>query len=246
MPSVSPWLTIIEISQNNFIVETVSLTMRISENHNFKMKISLLTLLLLFSVFLTNAQKTIDEKVWSLWDSTTIARANTAADADYMTSEEKLVILITNLVRTDGLLFSQTFLNTYLEGEEKNKYSKSLYRDLKPVKNLPLLYPEKDLYKVAEGHAIKTGKSGQLGHQGFDTRFKPLMKKYNAVAENCAYGYDKAIDIAIQLLIDKDVKDLGHRVNMLSKEYNSIGVSIQPHKSYRYNCVMDFGKADEP
>jgi len=29
---------------------------------------------------------------------------------------------------------------------------------------------------------------------------------------------------------------------MLNPEMNSIGVSIQPHKGYRYNCVMDFGK----
>jgi uncharacterized protein YkwD len=201
----------------------------------------LLLLLILFPVFHVSAQKRIDDKIWSQWDSTTIAKANTAADADYMTSEEKLVILITNLARINGQLFSETFLNSYLEGEEKDKYSKSLYKDLKPVKNLPLLHPENDLYKIAEGHAIKSGKSGKLGHQGFDARFKPVMKKYNRVGENCAYGFDTAFDIALQLLIDKDVKDLGHRVNMLSKDFDSIGVSIQPHKTYRYNCVMDFG-----
>jgi uncharacterized protein YkwD len=206
------------------------------------MKQFILVLLILLCGLILNAQKTIDEKVWARWDSLTIAKANTALDADYMTSEEKLVILITNLARTDGLLFSETFLTTFMEGEEKNKYTKSLFKDLKNVKGLSLLYPEEDLYKIAEGHAIKSGKSGHTGHQGFDARFKPVMKKYNSVAENCAYGYDQAIDIVIRLLIDKDIKDLGHRVNMLSPEFNSIGVSIQAHKTYRFNCVMDFGR----
>lgn len=198
-------------------------------------------LLLAFSFALIQAQVYVDEKIWIRWDSLVISKANTAINTDYLTSEEKLVILVTNLARTDGVLFCETFLNTYLEGKKPNKYTKSLYKDLKKIKGLPLLYPEKDLFEVAKGHAIKSGKSGHVGHQGFEARFKPLMKKYNAVAENCAYGYESAIDIALQLLVDEDIPDLGHRVNMLSKEYNSIGVSIQPHKDYRFNCVMDFG-----
>jgi len=159
-----------------------------------------------------------------------------------MTSEEKLIILITNLARTDGDLFSETFLAAYLEGENKNSYTKSLYKDLKSINDLPMLFPEKDLFTVAKGHAEKSGKTGHVGHNGFESRFKPLMKKYNSVAENCAYGYDLAIDISIQLLIDQDVPKLGHRINMLSPDFNSVGVSIQPHKKYRFNCVMDFGR----
>ncbi len=206
------------------------------------MKKLVFTLFLVIPGVFLSAQKYVDKKVWNRWDSLIIANANTAVSADYLSTEEKLVILLTNLARTDGQLFSETFLDTYLVGEEKTKYTKSLYRDLKPVKNLPLLYPEKDLYSVAKGHAEKTGKNGQVGHQRFEARFKPLMKKYNSVAENCAYGYDKSIDIVIKLLIDEDISNLGHRVNMLSPDYDSIGVSIQPHKSYRYNCVMDFGR----
>lgn len=205
------------------------------------MKNLLLPILILVSYLCSYPQKTVDDSVWARWDSANIARANTAKDADYIGSQEKMAILLTNLARTDGILFTETFLNSYLQDEEQNKYSKSLIKDLKNVHGLPLLYPELDLYKVAEGHAIKSGKSGKLGHQGFDDRFKPLMQKYNSVAENCAYGYDQAIDIALQLLIDKDVPSLGHRHNMLNPEFNSIGVSIQPHKTYRFNCVMDFG-----
>ena len=209
------------------------------------MKKLLLPLLLLVSCLCSYSQKTVDERIWARWDPVSIDRVNTAINADYLSSQEKLTILLTNLARTDGILFTETFLNSFLQGEEKNKYSKSLIKDLKNVRGLPLLYPEMDLFKVAEGHAIKSGKSGNLGHQGFDARFKPLMQKYNAVAENCAYGYDQAIDIALQLLIDKDVPGLGHRHNMLNPKFNSIGVSIQPHKTYRFNCVMDFGSTEK-
>ena len=104
-----------------------------------------------------------------------------------------------------------------------------------------MFQPEKDLYKIALGHAKISGKNGTVGHQRFNERFKPVMKKYNRVAENCGYGYDDAVEIVLELLIDQGISSLGHRKNILNPIYNSIGVSIQDHKDYRTNCVMDFG-----
>ena len=179
---------------------------------------------------------------WDKWDAETLARANTAADIDYLTEEEKQVIMFTNLARIDGLRFTSSFLNSYLENKKSSRYSRSLIRDLRKVKNLQPLHPEQDLYEVALGHAIESGKTGHAGHRNFDKRFKPLLGKYNLVAENCAYGFDKAIDIVIQLLIDENVSNLGHRKNMLNPEFSSTGVSIQPHKTYKYNCVIGYGK----
>lgn len=183
-----------------------------------------------------------EDALLKLWDKDVIAKANTAKNADYLSSEEKKVILYTNLARLDGQHFAETFLTTYLQNAKPTSYTRSLYRDLKKVSNLPPLMPEKDLYLAANGHALKSGKRGTIGHQGFDARFKPLMGDYNAVAENCAYGYDRAIDIVVGLLIDEGIKNLGHRKNMLDPVYNSVGVSIENHKSYKYNCVMDFGR----
>jgi uncharacterized protein YkwD len=42
-------------------------------------------------------------------------------------------------------------------------------------------------------------------------------------------------------MIDEGVSDLGHRKNILDKEYTAAGVSIQPHKRYKVNAVMNFG-----
>ncbi len=180
--------------------------------------------------------------IWEQWDSITIAMANTAAGTDYYTEEEQLIILYTNLARTDGPLFTATFLKSYMKNKSPSKYTRSLFRDLKKVKGFQPLFPEPDLYKIALGHAITSGKSGHAGHRDFDKRFKPVLGRYNLVAENCAYGLEDAMSVVIELLIDENVKDLGHRKNILNPDFNSIGVSIQPHKKFNHNCVMGFGR----
>jgi|GEM_PF-84592 len=177
------------------------------------------------------------------WDTSVILLANTGADADYLSDDEKRVILLTNLARTNGSLFARTFLKRYLEMSETkpNNYTMSLYDDLMSVQGLPLLRPEKDLYNVARSHAIQSGKSGYAGHKGFNKRYKSLLEKYRTVGENCDYGNHSPLQIVMLLLIDEGIPDLGHRTNMLDENFNSIGVSIKPHKKYDYNCVMSFG-----
>jgi hypothetical protein len=44
----------------------------------------------------------------------------------------------------------------------------------------------------------------------------------------------------MDLLIDEGVPSLGHRI-ILFKPHTQIGVSIQPHKKYRWNAVLDLG-----
>jgi len=206
------------------------------------MKRILLILPLLLSLILTlNAQ---NNKIYKGWDTSVVAAANTAIDSEFLTEDEKKVILISNLARADGPLFAETLLKEYLilKGKKGNKYIKSLYKDLKKVHNLPMLVPRKDLYNVARDHATKSGKKGYKGHKGFKNRYTPVLKSY---MENIYYGLYTPDEIVLQLLIDEGVKDLGHRANLLSPKYNSIGVSIKPHKTYEYNCVQSFGYKPE-
>ena len=180
---------------------------------------------------------------WQAWDAEVVATLNTAAGTDYLNQEEKKVILFMNMARHNGPLFSETFLDAYIQENrlQNNSYIRSLRRDLKKTSELPLLLPEKDLTAIAQGHAVSTGKKGTTGHSGFKKRFEPLMgRPYLHVGENCSYGYERAIDIVISLLIDEGIDDLGHRKNMLAPDFNSIGVAIRAHKTYRVNCVMDF------
>lgn len=201
------------------------------------------TLLYVVILLTSHAQAQIPDE-FEGWNDTIIARAHTAIETDYLSEDEKKVILYANLARADGPLFARTFLTEYirLKELESTPYTRSLYTDLKKVKNLPMLIPEKDLYRGAREHAIWSGKKGYEGHKGFKSRFEPLMNKYMEVGENIYYGQYTPIEIVIQLLIDEGINDLGHRINLLSSTFNSIGVSIRPHKEFEYNCVMGFGR----
>lgn len=202
--------------------------------------------LVIWFTFFSSFHTIIEEKEkypFSKWDKETIANANTAKDVKYMTSDEKEVIFLCNLARTDGKLFSETYLKQYVDSMElqKNNYITSLYTRLKKVKKLPLLKPQEDLYNAAKAHVDDTGKKGSIGHQNVTSRFKKHAPRYEETAENCDYGSDKAIDIVMSLLIDEGVTDKGHRENILDKTMLSVGVSIGDHKKYDFTCVMDFG-----
>lgn len=208
------------------------------------------TLTIRFSLFLLLAlplSMEAQQDPWQYWDAGVIRKLNTGAGLDYLNEEEQKVILFMNMVRHDGPLFSETFLQAYIREYhvENSSNIRSLRRDLKKVSGLTPLLPEMDLTAVAQGHARSMGEKGRTGHDGFKERFGPLMgNPYLHVAENCSYGYERAIDIVISLLIDEGIKDLGHRKNILAPDFNSAGVALRPHKTYRVNCVMDFGARD--
>ena len=201
-----------------------------------------LFLLLLFSLgFSIYAQDT----VWDQWDPEVVRSLHTAAGIAYLTEEEQKVVLFMNMARFDGPLFASTFLDAYVEENsiENSSYLRSLYKDLKKTSGLPPFQVEEDLTAVAQGHADLSGRTGHVGHKNFAKRFAPLRgNPYTAWAENCSYGYKDAVDIVISLLIDEGVKGVGHRLNILNEGFNSVGVAIYPHKTYKTNCVMDFGQ----
>lgn len=184
-----------------------------------------------------------------VWTKEELESANTAKDVDYLTDDEKQVIMLCNLARLNGTKFAKTYLDKWLEGKTRNEYTKSLYEDLSKISNLPMLKPNEVLYSTAIKHAIDMGETGQQGHNSSDgTSFgKRLMKVYgpHLVGENCSYGIQDPQDMVIALLIDDGVKSLGHRKNILNEQFNEIGVSIKPHNSiYKYNSVLDFGCSD--
>ncbi len=185
----------------------------------------------------------LDANLLKQWSPNVIARANTAQNASYMTDEEKRVIFLCNLARIDGKKFAETFLKAHV-GNSSNSYITSLYYDLNKTKNLHVYVPYRKLFDAAQYHAKDMGGKGIIGHDSSNgTSFSKRLRGYakgGAIAENCSYGNSDAVGIVIQLLIDQDVPSLGHRKNILSKTYKSIGVAIAPHKKWQYNCVQDF------
>ena len=202
-------------------------------------------LFLLILLLPANAQNA----AWESWDPVLIRGLHTAEGIPYLTEEEQKVILFMNMARYDGALFAETFLEAYVQERkvENTSYLRSLQRDLKKSRDIPLLYPEEDLTAIARGHAERSGRTGHVGHRDINRRFEPVKgNPYMTLGENCSYGYRDAIDIVITLLIDEGIRDVGHRKNSLNPVFNSVGVAIWPHKGYGVNCVMDFGGKTPP
>jgi len=206
-------------------------------------------LLLIFTPLLSgNAQTTIKKTVVisplsefsTAWDDVKYQSCNTAATSNYMTEQEKNVIYILNLARTNPKLFCQTVVKKYPEYSlndevEATPYYKTLVATMNTMKPVNLLQPNTDCFKSAKCHAYNSGLNGYIGHE---RQGNCLAKQYYN-GECCDYSNDEAIDIVMSLLIDENVPSLGHR-NICFSPYNTIGVSIQPHKTWVHNAVLDF------
>jgi hypothetical protein len=174
------------------------------------------------------------------WNDPKYLQCNTAGKASYMSAKEKEIIYIINLLHTNPELFANTVVKKY-PGYSDQAYLykigeyKSLLKTLQKTKQIPLLYPDELCYASAQCHAYSSGRSGYIGH---DRKEGCRSKKYFN-GECCDYGHDEPLAIVMSLLVDEHVSSLGHRKICLGS-YKKIGVSIQPHKSYRYNAVLDF------
>jgi uncharacterized protein YkwD len=183
----------------------------------------------------------------SLWKQSTLDSANTAHHAIFLTPEEKKVYTLINLARLDGKAFIKNVLDPFVKENEtdQDEYLESLYVDLKALPRLKPLLPNEKLHHSAAHHAKDMGLNGKIGHESSDgtdlhTRIKRYHQGHTVLAENCSYGYDDALNIVIQLLIDDNRPEKKHRNVMLGKNFLHMGVSIKDHKAYGANCVMDF------
>ncbi len=161
-------------------------------------------------------------------------------------SEEVLKIM--NEARTNPQEFLTVRLITYIhqKGMEENSYAKSLVEELKSANKVSPLKSSPVLAKLARGHAVDMGTKGKVGHDSSDgtTFVNRIRKKIKTgmIAENCDYGNSNPLDIVMSLLIDDGITSLGHRKNILFPKLNYVGIAIEPHKTYRMNCVMDFSE----
>lgn len=174
------------------------------------------------------------------WNKPEYSSCNTAANSSFMTQPEKNVIYILNLARMYPALFLETVIKQYPEKSGmshivNSDYYKSLVDTFKTLKASNLLLPDLANFNSAKCHAVQSGKDGYVGHD----RSEACKKVQHFGGECCDYGNSDALDIVMHLLIDQDVPSLGHREICLDY-YKKLGVSIQPHKAYRFNAVLDF------
>jgi hypothetical protein len=176
------------------------------------------------------------------WNNTKYSKCNTAIDAAYMSSSEKEIVYILNLIRRYPALFAKTVLKKYpaISGNdylnEDTYYFKSLVDTLLTLEGKQMLFPDNDCFNSAKSHAWQSGITGYVGHERKSNESR--SKKYY-FGECCDYGRKDPLDIVLSLLIDEGIASLGHRTVCLS-DYTKLGVSIQPHKRYGTNAVLDF------
>lgn len=211
-------------------------------------------LLLLFFIFISStafmSQKPVTQtdsfsplSIFSAeWDKPEYRVCNTAGEITYLSEKEKQIIYILNMARMNPALFAKTVVMQYPDysGEARLKQSSyylGLLEFLKNKKTMPLLHPEKTLFESAKCHAESSGNSGYVGH---NRRTAACRSVETFMGECCQYGYADPISIVLDLLIDEGVPSLGHRI-ILFKPHTQIGVSLQPHKKYRWNAVLDLG-----
>ena len=183
----------------------------------------------------------------SRWDEYQIALANTALYVKYLSKKEKDVILYINLAR----MYPNEFYNIeirnyqlpdiYTPLRRDNPYLRSLIKTLKNGHPLPPVYPNRKLSSFAKCLAIEQGENGKTGHY----RDKCPNSPYYSWGECVNYGDFNSREHVIQLLIDNGVASLGHRRNILDKDFTLIGVGCGPHPEYDEVCVIDFAEEDE-
>jgi hypothetical protein len=198
----------------------------------------------------------------SAWTKEELKMANTAGNSLYLNRQERDLVMYMNLARVDGERFFNTFFQEYVDvhNARMRKYSnynalrisrtgsyyRSLERDMKAIKGLNMLYPDQALTRVAAAHVRDLDKNNLAAHNSSDGRTAKdrINQAYpnRTMAENIAFGFDEGLANVCMLLLDQGVPNLGHREVMLSKKYklNFVGVSIGPHKGYRYCAVIDF------
>jgi uncharacterized protein YkwD len=175
------------------------------------------------------------------WDKPEYQVCNTAANANYMSGEEKKLICMLNMARMNPKLFCKTVVKKYpaLSGSPQmvnSSYYKSLVKMLNSTKAMGPLQPDEKCYNSAQCHAYTSGTKGYTGH---DRQTDSCLDKRSFNGECCDYGHDKAIQILMSLLVDEGVASLGHR-SICFSSYKVMAVSIEPHSIWGQNAVLDF------
>lgn len=124
------------------------------------------------------------------------------------------------------------------------KEFKEVVKILKSTEPLDTFVIKYGLEKSAEIHAEDCSKRNIMGHFGSDkSNPQQRMLRYamvNQVSENIAFGGKTAKETVMMWLIDKGIKNRGHRKTLLNKDLKFIGVAIRPFRKYGNIVVADF------
>jgi uncharacterized protein YkwD len=178
------------------------------------------------------------------------------------------VVAETNQVRTDpaGYAAKLAALRPYYEGDLVKIPGQPAIRTVEGVAALDeaiaalnspppvsALRVSPGLNQAAADHANDIGPRGGVGHAGTDDSLPgERIQRYGTLppnqrwGENISYGPPTLAEWHVmQLLIDDNVPDRGHRQAMLRPEYQLTGSACAPHAIFRIVCVVTYASAYE-
>jgi uncharacterized protein YkwD len=144
----------------------------------------------------------------------------------------------------DRILESGAVLKTTEGTKAVLECANELKRLTKPLSKLSLRMPE-GMVQAAQDHVNDTGPKSIIGHIGSD-QSNPVMRLerhgtwIGNAGENISYGWDDPEKIVMQLMIDDNVPDRGHRRAILDDKFKVCGVAIGSHKKYGKMCVVTY------
>jgi hypothetical protein len=184
---------------------------------------------------------------------------NTASSSDFLSDEEKNLILATNMVRSNPAKFAELYVKELL-GYYRGKQilypmedpvttkegitpASQLYRILLRTKPMGILTPSEGMSLAALDLAQRQSISGRTGHEdrnSLNRRLSQFGKWRGCIAENIAYGYTSGHYALLALLIDDGVPSRGHRQAILNPEFQMIGIGSATHKRYGWSFVIAY------
>ncbi len=163
---------------------------------------------------------------------------NTALHVNYMTTREKLMLAEINYLRAEPREYLKVVKGyiDFMENEiAQDPAAVSFYEDdlktakevtglLERISPLPILRPHKGIYKAAKVHGDEAKNKGRLEHQGSDNSMPwDRVRKYATDMmdgnENIVGGPRDIRAAVLELLIDSDVKNRGHRKTLLNAKW---------------------------
>ncbi len=164
------------------------------------------------------------------WTTDQIKQANTADTVSALTQVEKDVFIHLNLARLFPADFIKYELSTYAANDRN---ASTLKQMLTTKQKLVAITWSADMQATAACLAAEQGPTKRTGHHR-----KSCVTNYHG--ECISYGMETGRDIVMQLLLDYNVPDFGHRKICLANDMNSMGVKDGPHVLNGKMAVLDF------
>lgn len=180
------------------------------------------------------------------WPESIVRQCHEKSHIPYLSEEEQNTHFFLNLARANPRLFYDTFVTAYKDSMlvNDNFYFRSLKSDMYKANAMPLLEGDILLFEAAKSHANEMGRTGKTGHSDvsgspYYERMNVLANKYEKLLESCQYGYSSGLFVVLDLLVDDGIPDLGHRKALLDNKAVFVGISMQKHKKYGTNTVIE-------